>query len=625
MTVVAVTLGASASSSFASVSSLLQSSNPLQKDALLPVEEAFDFSYETSKGKVYLNWSMPDGYYLYKDKFAVSTESQTVKISEIEFSTDHQRVSDSIFGDVDVFYRQANGHVEIDSAFDGDLTLSVSFQGCASGRLCYPPETVSIDVFVDHSSTTPGLDEIVTDGLYVMDDPDLGSEPDASVEPLETKKAESSDLNTPKGIFETLRSSSFIWTVALFFMLGAALTFTPCVLPMIPIISSIIVGSENQLSRKRSFALSMSYVAGMALVYTSIGIAVGAMGSAWNLQAAVQTPWILGVIATLFLLLALAMFDVYEIRLPRFLTSLMGSKREGGSVKGVFVAGGISALVVSPCVTAPLAGTLIYLSTTSDYLLSGAALLAISLGMGLPLVVIGTFGRDVLPKSGPWMVSVKYFFGFMLTGMAIWMISRVLPSNVSLFLWGALGIGLSVFLFDIRKIAVKFKAIPIVASILVLLWSAFLIAGSATGKGKATLTAPLADLMSEEVHKEDNLFEIVESQSQLQEIIGRGKPVLVDVYADWCISCLVMDKEIFATQQVRDLREQFTFVKFDMSDFSNDHKAFLNKNALIGPPALVFYYRNGDVIEEATLPGEIDLEIFLDHIKQQVLPFIDQN
>lgn len=592
-------------------------------EEILPVEQAFLFSENIEGSRLYLNWDMPSGYYLYKDKFEITSNNGSVS-SSLNFDSIAKEVSDPIFGDVEVFYNNARAFLEIDPSFNGDLKVSVTYQGCASGRLCYPPETVEVVSSVSSETPTPGLDNIVTDGLYIDD----GAEPDPvseSVAKTDKNTPIGSELSSPLDLASLISSSSLIWTVSIFFILGLALTFTPCVLPMIPIVSSIVVGSGSNIGKKRSFNLSVSYVLGMSIVYTALGLLVGSLGADWNLQAAAQNPWVLGAFALLFFGLALSMFDLYEIRVPGFVQGFVESKGKGGSLPGAFSIGALSALAVSPCVSAPLAGALLYLSTTNDFVLSGLALFSLSLGMGLPLILIGTFGKAFAPKSGAWMLSVKYVFGFILLGTGLWMLSRTLPSDVSLFLWGSLGVAFAAFLFDTKNNLKRFKIVPVIGAALFLIWSVFVLAGAATGQGSATITAPLKGFAQEDESSKVELFRVVDTQGELEEILSEGRPVLVDVYADWCISCLVMDEEIFSQEEVQQLSGVIQFVKYDMTDFDADHKAFLNENSLIGPPALMFYDQAGNLIKEATLPGEIDLELFMAHTLTSVLPVIDQN
>lgn len=585
----------------------------------MPVSKAFAFSYDLQGSDIYLHWRMPEGYYLYKDKTSV-VQDEAVDASGLRFISTPDEVSDDIFGDVEVFYGQAQAILPLDPDFQGDLNVSLTFQGCAAGLLCYPPQTVSFPVSVEDKDQSSGLDSIVTDGLYVEE-----GETTVDKENLASEKASLPSSYYPPGARDALSSSGFALTVGVFFAIGLLLTFTPCVLPMIPVISSIIIGSEGKFGSGRAFRLSLGYVVGMVFVYTGLGLMAGGLGAEWNLQAEMQKPWVLGLIAMLFFALALSMFDVYQIRLPESLMGFVASKGKGGSMPGAVILGALSALAVSPCVTAPLAGTLTYLSVTGDYLLSGAALFAMSIGMGVPLILIATLGREFIPTSGEWMMQVKYFFGFLLLGTGIWMLSRVLPNNVTMFLYGALGIGFSIFLFELKKVLRHFQSLVLTAGYIMLFWSFFVFAGSAAGLRSASLSAPLKGFISEAPSEQVNLFEVVDNKKDLLELVGDGKPVMVDVYADWCVSCQIMDNEIFDKQEVRDLSDTLRFVKFDMTDFNRGHKEFLNENALIGPPALIFYYPNGDVIDEATLAGEVTLEVFLSHIKNNVRPFIDQN
>lgn len=586
-------------------------------DALLPAEKAFKFEHEVKGNKLFVRWAMPDGYYLYKDQISVSSDAQ-VRLPAPDFTQKHKNISDPIFGDVDVFYQFAEAYYEIDPFYKGDLDVAVSFQGCASGRLCYPPSTV--DLTVPFSGDPAGLNTIETSGLY--------DESPVSGPTVDEVKSEIPETSNSFDSSEILSSSHILLVMAIFFAIGLGLTFTPCVLPMIPIISSIVVG-QGDISTKRAFALSSTYVMGMTIVYTSLGMLAGSFGAEWNIQAAMQTPWVLVAFAAMFAGLSLAMFGIFELKMPSSVHNFIERKGKGGSFLGVFVIGALSALAVSPCVSAPLAGTLIYLSTTGDYFTSGAALLSLSLGMGVPLILAGTFGRKILPKSGEWMNAVKAVFGFILLGVSVWLLTRIFPEHLDLLLWGILGLGVSIFLFTLRATLPKMSGLLLLLCVVVATWSLFMVAGSAIGESESTMEQPLkgfvAGQMTSETKEEAKLFEIIETEDQLQSILMGGKPVLLDVYADWCISCLVMDKEIFSKASVRALQEDIRFVKFDMSDFTGEHKTFLNKHSLIGPPALIFYNSEGDIIKGSTLPGEIGLEKFESHYRYKVAPYITRN
>lgn len=596
--------------------------------SLLPAKEAFKLNHIVDNNKVVFTWEMPKGYYLYKDQFKI-TQSGESKPLDMDLSSNWKQVDDPIFGSVDVFYKRASAEIEISPDHFGELNLSVQFQGCASGRLCYPPETRDINVFVEGAEDLgSGMNSISTSGLYVEERQPDSAVADASKEAAITETL-ASEEETVVSLFKasaselssSLLEKSFLWVLVVFFVLGLALTFTPCVLPMIPIVSSVVMGSGKEISNGRAFVLSLSYVLGMALTYTALGLIVGSLGATWNLQAAFQSPIALGVIAAIFALLSLSMFGVFDLKLPSFLYRAGGGRR-GGSLWSAFVIGSISAIAVSPCVSAPLAGAMIYLSATGDIILSGLSLFFLSIGMGVPLILVGTFGKKVLPKAGEWMVLIKNIFGFMLLGVGIWLISRLIEDPVVMFVWGSWGLALSSMMIVWARKAQRAKTILLFLTLLVGVWSVFLFAGAATGASDQSIMTPLkvfAERPEAASDKTDDLFDVVVSGEELEAFLGKGRPVMVDIYADWCISCIVMEKEVFSSNEISDLKDQIEFVKLDISGFDQEHKAFLNEHGVFGPPAILFFDERGRFVKEATLQGEMDLEGFMRHMKRNVL------
>ena len=396
----------------------------------LPVDKAFVLSTEVADdGALLARWEMVDGYYLYRHRFDFATRtSETVAesgvvLGEPEIPPGKKKI-DEWFGEVEVYYHQAQARVPVASG-GGPVEVGISYQGCADMGLCYPPETkwVALDL-----------------GAGVGGGDSSGGLPAATSAISETSE---------QALASMLRDGGLLTSLLLFFLGGVGLAFTPCVLPMVPILSSIIVGESAQITRARALWLSITYVLGMALTYALIGTLVGLFGASMNLQAALQSPPVLVFFALVFVALAFSMFGFYELQLPqRWQNGLnsLGQRVGGGKLVSVFVMGSLSSLVVSPCVSAPLAGALIYISSTGDALLGGGALLALGLGMGVPLVVIGASGGHLLPKAGAWMNSVKAVFGVLLLAVAVWLLERVVPPSLTLVLWAGLAMGAGVYL-----------------------------------------------------------------------------------------------------------------------------------------------------------------------------------
>lgn len=398
---------------------------------------------------------------------------------------------------------------------------------------------------------------------------------------------------------------------------------------MVPILSSIIVGEAKQITRARAFTLSLAYVLGMAFTYAALGTLVGLFGASLNLQAALQSPPVLITFAVVFAVLSLSMFGFYELQLPQSWQSglnNLGNKVGGGKHFSVLVMGSLSALVVSPCVSAPLAGALIYLSTTGDALLGGAALLALGLGMGVPLLLIGSSGGHLLPRAGAWMDGVKAVFGVLLLGVAVWLLERVVAPGVTLALWAALAIGSGVYLGGLdlspqqgwgqfRKAAGAFS----------LAYGMLLLIGASSGANDPL--RPLGPLVAGTGHGQvspgsasngagvwlavDDLGDI---DAQLQQAANLGQPVMLDLYADWCISCKVMERSVFPKPAVATLLGNFRLLRADVTKNSPKHKALMERYGLFGPPSMVFFAADGVLMPEVTVQGELDADAMASHL-----------
>jgi thiol:disulfide interchange protein DsbD len=388
---------------------------------------------------------------------------------------------------------------------------------------------------------------------------------------------------------------------------------------MVPILSSIIAGQKGAMTTARGFTLSLSYVMGMAFTYTILGVLVGFFGAKANVSAWMQQPWVLGIFSGIFVLLALSMFGFYEIQLPSRLRDSLDNisrKQQGGQWLGVTLMGMISALVVSPCVSAPLAGALLYISSTGDAVLGGGALFALSLGMGAPLIAIGSTGAKLLPKAGAWMDKVKQIFGIVLMGVALWLMQRVLHETIALVLWSLLFVASGLHIGALTSAKNGWQRLSQSLGLMLLLWGGLVLVSVALGKGDLaeplkSLTVQPAGQAGTMANVETKLFTRITHDAELGVMLGAGKPLVLDVYADWCISCKVMDEEIFAQPSVRVLAEEFDFVQLDVTDFTDEHKAMLDRYGLVGPPAVMFFNAQGNLIKSASIAGEVDLNGFL--------------
>ena len=547
-------------------------------DELLEPDKAFRFSAQAlDSGTAEIRFRIADGYYLYRDRFRFAAEPASVTLGSPRFP-EGEIHEDKFFGKQVTYRREVRILLPLASPGAGRVKLSVTSQGCADIGVCYVPQVQSAELRLA-SLGGPRT------SIFQKDGP-LASTPSAPT------GAAKDDLH-----FAGVLESGRLWVVVLvFFAAGLVLTFTPCVLPMIPILSGIIIGEGRKVTRRRAGLISLAYVLGMAVTYTAIGVAAAYSGSL--LSSALQNAWVLGVFAAIFVLLALSMFGLYELQLPSGWHSRLTetSNRLGGGHWGAIVLmGALSAAIVSPCVVAPLAGAVLYIGQTRDTVLGGTALFSMAVGMGVPLVLVGVSEGVLLPKSGHWMRAVKHFFGVLLLGVAIWIISPVIATWVQMFLWAALLVGSGVFLRALEPLAREAsvwdrlgKAVGLLA----------LLAGAAQAVGALSGARdplqPLAGFFSDA--PESSLpFETVKTVADLDARLrsAAGKVVMLDFYADWCVSCKEMERFTFGDPQVKARLGRMLLLRADVTATTPDDKALLKRFRLIGPPGIVFFDAGG--------------------------------
>jgi thiol:disulfide interchange protein DsbD len=561
----------------------------------LPAHEAIKFSQIQDGSQLSIQFELSDNVYLYQDKLKLSLLDKT-PYPHSQFVETPQIISDPSFGDVAVFFNSATAQVELSQLPDNTQQLKMRYQGCDQAiGLCYPPQTALLEI-EPFDRTASASDT--------------------------TQPNNTSNLDQANGILSFLQSAGLILILATFLLLGMGLTFTPCVLPMMPIISSIIAGQKS-LTARQGFVLSGVYVLGMALTFALAGVLVGSLGASFNIQIYMQQPWVLSIFAVLFVILALAMFGLFELRLPRFIQEPLDNlnqKQQGGSLIGVLLMGALSAIVVSPCVSAPLAGALLYISTTGDAVLGGFALFALGLGMGLPLIIIGTSGAYALPKAGAWMDGVKHFFGVLLLGVALWLLGRFIPETIYMAGWIILIAVYAVVLGAFEPAATYGKRLIKGVALLGFILASALIFKLVLGPLTATPTSPSTTSAQINAQYSNGFFQTLSEQSELNAALNQAKQdekiVFLDVYADWCIECKIMSNTLFKDAEVQAQLENFVRIKFDITRFDDFHKAYLEQHNLFGPPALLFYGLNGELIDEANILGEISKEKFINHLQQ---------
>ncbi|MFT7185444.1 MAG: thiol:disulfide interchange protein DsbD [Pseudohongiellaceae bacterium] len=567
----------------------------------LKVDQAFIFNSEMTNEGLKLSWKIADDYYLYQERFKFTSQTSDVIVGEPQFSIKGKEKEDPYFGTVHIFTHQLDILLPIQLPDDSsDAEIKVSYQGCAEAGLCYPPKHQYV-MYTPNNSNSVALTQ-------------------ASASPI--VPSSDHDFEDADGIFNFLQDGNLPIIVGIFFLLGLGLTFTPCVFPMIPIITSIIAGQKSPTFSK-SLALSTAYVLGMAITYASAGVITGMLGASANIQAALQDPYLLSVFAIIFILLALAMFGLYELQLPAFIRDRLNTKSQnlhGGHIISVFFIGALSALIVSPCVSAPLAGALLYISSTADAVIGGASLFALGLGMGVPLILISVGGGKFLPKAGAWMDKVKAVFGVMLIAVAIELISRVIPANISLGLWAIL-LGLTATqmgAFDAAKAG--WPRISKGLGILLAFYAAMLTIGAFTGANDSLKPLEMisGSRMNTNLQTAQQLnkveFEVIHDLEGLNQQIliaqEKGLPIVVDFYADWCISCKVMENQVFPLPEIRSKLNQFHLVKADVTENSSQNQVLLNHFGLFGPPSILLFDKKGKERTDLRIVGEIHKEGF---------------
>lgn len=537
-----------------------------------------------------VSYEIAKDYYLYRDKFRFRVDGEAVTLGEPVYPKGKEKNDDN-FGKVEVYYKSVAIRIPVERTASGPLSLKLATvsQGCADAGVCYPPQTQALSVNLPDPATTPAFNPAA---------------------------ANSAGGDESGSIAATLKNAGLWTSLALFFVAGLGLSLTPCVFPMIPILSGIIAGQGHRASHARGLALSLAYVLGMAVTYAAAGVAAGLTGTL--LSAALQNPWVLGSFGLVFVVLSLSMFGFYELQLPSALQSKLSEESghlQGGRGIGVFLMGALSALIVGPCVAAPLAGALLYISQTGDAVFGGTALFVMALGMGAPLIAVGVAGGSLLPKTGAWMEGVKKAFGVLLLATAVWLVSPVIPVVVQMLAWAFLLIIPAIYLHALDPLPPQakgwqrfWKGIGIV----MLLTGAALLIGALAG-GRDPLQ-PLAGLRGQAVAAETARlpFERVASLAELEaRVKSAGRPVMLDFYADWCVSCKEMERFTFADPAVRAKLAGYTLLQADVTANSADDKALLARFQLFGPPGIIFFDATGQEISSVRVVGFQDAERFL--------------
>ncbi|MES2161212.1 MAG: protein-disulfide reductase DsbD [Pseudomonadota bacterium] len=624
-----------------SLTALLMARPALADDGFLEPDVAFKFSARMVDGHtVSVSFQIADGYYMYRERYKFSANGAKLGALSIPAGTVH--FDETFQKNVETYRKTVTMTLPVEG--DGAFTLMVVGQGCSDKGLCYAPQDYKASLVASGSVPLPAAPAgakpvaatavpatsinataapltVLTAASAPVASATVGEGKPAALTPGVTIRAIPMPtatilppLNPPAAVAPVsdaghleaaLKSGKLLVILPLFALLGLGLSFTPCVLPMVPILSSIIVGEGANSSRGRGLLLSVTYSLGMAIVYTALGVAAGLAGE--GLAAALQNPWVLGAFGLLMAALSLSMFGFYELQVPAALQSKLSTvsnRQSSGKLAGVFVMGAISALIVGPCVAAPLAAALVYISQSRDIVIGGSALFAMAVGMSVPLMLVGVSAGALLPRAGMWMDAVKRFFGVLMLAMGWWLVSPVLPAAVQMMGWAALLVGYGMYLLMNRGKWLA-KSVGVIVAVLGLIQLVGVISG-----GRDPL-APLAHLTGGK-HEAPLAFQRIKTVQQLDAVLAQtgGKTAMLDFYADWCVSCKEMEKLTFVDPQVRARLASSVLLQVDVTANDADDKAMLKRFGLFGPPGIILFDKQGKEIDGARVIGFQDAAKF---------------
>lgn len=563
--------------------------------------------------------------YLYRDKMKVNmVDGQGHTLGAVALPKGDEK-NDEFFGLMQVYHDFMKVSIPVISEAESSNQYVVSFgyQGCVEDKICYPPITKYLKVDLSKRSLE------ILDEKPILDNTAAQSSTSTAIQTA-TKSSQppaAAEQNEQDRFAGIIANESLFIILGSFFLAGLLLTFTPCVFPMIPILSGIIAGQGDKITTRKAFTLSLVYVLAMASTYAVAGAIVGRFGAEFNIQAWFQDPIILSIFASIFILLALSMFGFYDLQMPSFIQSRLtefSNKQEGGNLIGVGIMGLLSALIVGPCITAPLVGALIFISQTQDWQLGGLALFALGMGMGTPLLLIGTTAGNLLPRAGSWMDAVKAVFGVALIAVAIWLMERVLPTSITMLLMAILIISTSIYMGAMTSLpenASGWRKLWKGLGLVLLLYGIFYLYGVAAGS--KDLIQPLKGITGSVVASGTSSqtsghlnFKQIKGEEGLKQALAaaKGKPVMLDFYADWCISCKEMEKYAFKHPAVLSALSEFETLQTDVTDNDKTDQLFMKSLGIYGPPAILFFDHNGQEIEGSRVVGEMKGEEFAAHI-----------
>jgi thiol:disulfide interchange protein DsbD len=575
----------------------------IKKQPALPAEQAFVYeAIGDSASTILVRMTPQPGYYLYRDKFAFRVVGDdNYVVGQVELPKGKIK-DDPEFGPVEVYFEQVEIPVQVSRRAGPEqrIVLEADYQGCRDGDICYPPQSSQVELLM------PAASRAIEQGPAAKTKPQ--AIPPASEQDVLARML----INNPAG------------ALFAFFIAGLLLAFTPCVFPMVPILSGIIAGQGDRMTTSRAFWLSLVYVLAMAVTYTVAGVLAGLFGQ--NLQAWFQNPWILSFFIGIFVALAFSMFGFFELQLPASMQTRLSqasNQQKGGSLTGVAVMGFLSALIVGPCVAPPLAAALIVIGASGSAFLGGAALFTLSIGMGLPLILFGVSAGKLVPKAGAWMDAIKAVFGIGLLALAIWMLERIVQGPVILLLWGMLAIASGVYMGALERIpegASGWTRLWKSMGLVLLLLGIIEIIGAASGADD--WMKPLKNVRSggQAASVEHVSFQRIKSLQDLDAGVSRasqaGKASMLDFYADWCVECVRMERSTFGEPEVQAYFKQIQPLQADVTDNDETDQALMEKYDVIGPPAILFFDRNGNEMPAYRLVGFFEAEEFARHLQK---------
>jgi len=581
----------------------------------LPADEAFVYeAIGLTADTILVRFTTQPGYYLYRDKFSFRVKGDSgFNVYEATFPEGTIK-DDPEFGPVEVYYDQIEIPVSVNRPAGQEQTISLEadYQGCRDGDICYPPQTTSIDLLMSASAEAIDHGQPVSE-VAKTESPSATAQTSAAVVQVSEQDVLAQMLlNNPSG------------ALFAFFIAGILLAFTPCVFPMVPILSGIIAGQGERMTTGRAFWLSLVYVLAMAVTYTIAGVLAGMFGQ--NLQALFQNPWILGFFIAIFVALAFSMFGFFELQLPSSLQTKLSeasNQQKGGSLTGVAVMGFLSALIVGPCVAPPLAAALIVIGASGSAVLGGSALFALSMGMGVPLILFGVSAGKLVPKAGPWMDAIKAVFGIGMLALAIWMLERIVQGPVILLLWGMLAIASGVYLGALERVpegASGWRSLWKSLGLVLLLLGAIEIIGAASGQDNWMEPLENIGVSGQQTTIEHVTFQRIKSLQDLDAAVAQanqaGKPAMLDFFADWCVECVRMERNTFGEPVVQALFKQIQPLQADVTPNDKIDQALMAKYGIIGPPAILFFDRHGNELRAYRLVGYFEPDEFAQHLEK---------